>query len=101
MSAYYPIGTVVKTRIENTGCFMIAGYLPKRNEDELFDYFAVPFPMGLIDETSYICFNNDIITEVVHMGYCDNEGSELLGELDSLVKDIISSIKQKKSEQGQ
>lgn len=98
MSLYHPIGTIVKLDLDESLQFMIAGYLPKREDSSVFDYFAVPFPFGLVDETKYICFNRESITEVVHEGFCDEQCEEVLTGFDEFaanLKKVISDAKHK------
>lgn len=92
MSTYYPIGTIVKLSIDNDMLFMIAGYLTRQGDGNIFDYFAVPFPMGLIKDNQYISFNRTCITEVVHVGYCDDECKGVLEGFDELVYNIKTVI---------
>ena len=96
MSTYHPIGTVVRLTIDPDMLFAIAGYLPRRDGGKMFDYFAVPFPFGLAKSNQYILFNADRITEVVHMGYCDEEGQALLDGFDQL----FVNLKKAASEHG-
>lgn len=88
MSAYYPIGTVVSIELDRPLQVMIAGYLPKRKDSRVYDYFAVPFPLGLVDETAYICFDQDAITEVLWEGYRDETCQQLLQGFDEMAQNI-------------
>ena len=85
MSTYYPIGSIVKLYMDENKLFMIAGYLPKHEDSGVFDYFAVPFPYGMTDDSKYICFNRQAITQLVHTGYCDAECQEVLEGFDQIV----------------
>lgn len=95
MSIYYPIGTVVKLSIDSDMLFMISGYLTRQGNGDIYDYFAVPFPLGLAKENQYISFNRGCITDVVHIGYCDEECSNVLNGFDELVDNIRTSINNK------
>lgn len=94
MSLYHPIGTVVKLSIDEDMLFMISGYLVKQGDRKTHDYFAVPFPLGLIKENQYIIFDRECITDVVHIGYCDEECTTLLEGFDEFVSNLknIASI---------
>lgn len=98
MSTYYPIGSIVRLYMDENKLFMITGYFPKHEDNEgVFDYFAVPFPYGMTDDSKYICFNREGITEVVHTGYCDEECKEVLEGFDQLVvnfKEFIDKAKE-------
>lgn len=99
MSVYHPVGTIVKLDIDESLQFMIAGYLPKREGSSVFDYFAVPFPFGLVDETKYICFNRDSITEVVFEGFRDEQCEEILAGFDELASNLRKSVSEFKASQ--
>lgn len=88
MNTYYPIGTIVRLSIDEDMLFMIAGYLTRQGEGKIYDYFAVPFPFGLMKENQYLSFNHDRITEVVHVGYCDEECQMALDAFDELTANI-------------
>ncbi len=86
MSDYLPIGSVVKIRHTDKAIFMIAGYFPKRESSKIFDYFSVPFPVGLINDQQYFCFNKGDVVEVLHTGYCNDVCDEILNGFDHLVE---------------
>lgn len=88
MNEYYPIGTVVKLRLDDSLLIMIAGYLPKQKDSRPFDYFGVPFPFGMLDESKYICFDRNAIVEVVHKGYCDAECKKVLEGLSKFTDNL-------------
>lgn len=92
MSTYHPIGTIVKLSIDKDLLFMISGYLTKQGDGVTYDYFAVPFPLGLSKDNQYISFNHNRITEVVHAGYCDDECKTILEGFDKLVSNIKAEI---------
>lgn len=97
MSTYHPIGTIVKLTIDKDMLFMIAGYLTRQGDGKIHDYFAVPFPFGLMKENQYISFNRDCITEVVHMGYCDEKAQEVLEGFDQFVENIKEVASEQKN----
>lgn len=90
MGTYYPIGTIVKLTLDKDMLFMIAGYLTRQGDGQTHDYFAVPFPFGLMKENQYLSFNSDCITEVVHTGYADDECQEVLAGFDQLHDNLRS-----------
>lgn len=101
MNRYYPIGTIVKLKGSDVLHVMIAGYLPQREDAGVFDYFGVPFPYGLNDEKNYLCFNKNVITEVVFEGYCDDAGKEVLNGLEEFVNNVKFAYIEKKEEKEQ
>lgn len=100
MSLYYPIGTMVKLSIDKEMLFMISGYLPKQGDGKTGDYLAVPFPLGLIKENQYIIFDRHCITEVVHLGYCDDECQSILDGFDEFVDNMKRSYHEYKHSSG-
>lgn len=88
MSIYHPIGTVVKLTLDKDMLFMIAGYLTRQGDGRVFDYFAVPFPLGLIKENQYVSFNRECITEVVHVGYRNEGCDKLLDGFDQIAANL-------------
>ena len=100
MSTYYPIGSIVRLYMDENKLFMIAGYFPKHEDNNgVFDYFAVPFPYGMTDANKYICFNREGITELVHTGYCDAEGQEVLEGFDQIVTNFKELIDKTQEEE--
>lgn len=98
MSLYHAIGTIVRIDLDEELQFMIAGYLPKREDSGIFDYFAVPFPFGFVDERKYICFNRDAVTEVVFEGFCDEQCEEILNGFDELASDLKKAVTDAKNQ---
>ena len=98
MSTYYPVGTIVKLTLDEDALFMIAGYLTKYGDGPTRDYFAVPFPFGLMKLDQALAFNHSRITEVVHEGYRDDECETLLGALDQMSEKIRKFVAEKQSE---
>jgi len=88
MSLYYPIGTIVRLSLDKDLLFMISGYLTRQGDGKVYDYFAVPFPLGLTKANQYLSFNRECITDVVHIGYCDDECQQVLEGFDQLADNI-------------
>lgn len=83
-----PIGSVVMLEgIKNR--LMIIGHLQKQAGTEvIWDYSAVPYPVGLIDPTQMILFNHDKIVLISYIGLQDEEGLGYMEELFYIVNDI-------------
>ena len=78
-----PIGSVVTIRF-NQNRFMIIGHKMKNdNDNKIYDYLAVYYPLGLhtINELSF--FNRNIIKKVHFFGYTDEEGNKYLSEMEN------------------
>lgn len=82
----YPIGSVVKLKNAEKE-LMIIGILPI-NEDIQYDYLAVLYPEGYINDKYVFLFNHDDILEVKYLGYMDSSYQMFRSGLHSmLVKD--------------
>lgn len=89
-----PIGTVVKVKdVERR--LMIFGILQKGTAvpGRTFDYVAVPYPEGLLDNRLNIGFDHKDIEEIVFKGYEDRERTAFLVVLEAVER------AQKKKEQ--
>lgn len=76
LDALIPIGSVV--RIAETDVLaVICGFYPD-NGEELFDYLAAPYPIGLAGDDYAIFLDQEAIEEVVAPGYLDEQGEGLL-----------------------
>lgn len=66
----YPIGSVVKLRNAEKE-LMVIGILPT-NEGVQYDYLAVLYPEGYINDKYIFLFNHNDILEVKYLGYMDS-----------------------------
>lgn len=68
MSEYdlLPIGSIVKIWDDNAA-YMIVGRIAK-NEDKIYDYVLVGYPVGLLIETDNLYVNRDNIKELLFLG---------------------------------
>ena len=94
MTSYLPIGSLVALK-QDLGCWIIAGYLPHTQEDSVYDYFAVPFPLGMLGAQDYLCFDRNAISHIIHTGFCDESCQNVLdglaqfsGNLDTLAQKL-------------
>ena len=92
MKELFPIGTAVRLRSQGELTFMIAGYLIRVENQGVKDYFAVPYPLGLLAPSTYICFNRDEISQVLHMGYCDAGCQKLLDGLGEFEQNLLTAV---------
>ncbi len=97
MKRYYPVGTIVRLEDLDPKYFMIAGYLPKREDSKIYDYFGVIFPLGMKDASDYICFDHDSITEVIHTGYCNEACQNLLDGFCEYGENLMSAFRELKA----
>lgn len=88
MKEYLPIGTIVKVNRGNEINFMIVGLMVENGEGERRDYVAVKYPMGNVGKAQYYFFNHDDISEIVHMGYVNEDHTIYVELLNSVEKQI-------------
>lgn len=75
------IGTIVKLKNIDAVDMMILGYYPiDKDMNEMYEYLAVIYPQGILNENSFFLLNSTDIAEVVYQGYADEE-SKLLREM--------------------
>ena len=80
----YPIGSVVKLRDAEKE-LMVIGILPT-NEDVQYDYLAVLYPEGYINDKYVFLFNHDDILEVKYLGYMDSSYQMFRSGLNSMLE---------------
>lgn len=86
MPELLPIGSVVLLK-EATKKLMIIGILQvDQDNDKLYDYLAVPFPEGYINEENNFLFDHDDIQEVFFTGFINQETQNLMNLLTALVE---------------
>ena len=72
MKNLLPLGSVVLVE-EATKSLLIIGTTQIDEEDNTYDYIAVPFPEGYIDSETFLLFNHEDIAEVQYIGYVNIE----------------------------
>ena len=79
---YLPIGTVVLLK-DATKRLMITGYCSAKPEevDKVYDYVGMLFPEGNLVGDEVALFNHDQITEILYMGYKNEEEIEFKDKL--------------------
>ncbi|MCD7730009.1 MAG: DUF4176 domain-containing protein [Oscillospiraceae bacterium] len=97
MKKLFPIGTIV----EIDGVvprYMIIGHIMKESDsDRVWDYAAVPFPIGLLDPEKFLLFNHDKIKVLHFIGLQDTESLEYMKKLYfDINKDELKAAEQPK-----
>ena len=84
---FLPIGTVVTLK-GGTVKLMIVGFcaISPDHEGLMFDYSAVPYPVGEIIEGGRGLFNHDQIEIINHMGYESEEDEEYKQEIKTFLE---------------
>lgn len=88
MKNYYPLGTIVLLKGGTQKLIIISRALEVKNGDEtfFFDYGAVTYPIGLIeDKMAY--FNNENISKVIAEGYADVEDENFVETINEYLDD--------------
>lgn len=77
MREFLPMGSIVRLK-ESKKRLMIIGRLQKRTDAEkVFDYLAIFYPIGCVDN-NVVLFDEADIGELVFRGYCDIEEQEFV-----------------------
>ena len=80
----FPIGSVVLLKNAEKE-LMVIGILPA-NEDVQYDYLAVLYPEGYINDKYVFLFNHDDILEVKYLGYMDSSYQMFRSGLNSMLE---------------
>lgn len=71
---YFPVGTLVKLNVEELSIYaVIVGYCPQNERGEQMDYVGINYPFGVMDNNSFLFFNESGIGEVIQEGYKGEE----------------------------
>ena len=79
MKTYFPLGTVVMLK-EATKSLMIIGIMQGDDEGNTYDYVAVMFPEGYVNDEAFFLFNQEDIEKVLFVG-CINAESQTYMQL--------------------
>lgn len=77
MKKLLPVGTIVQMKKENSVLMMILGFYPQ-NQQQIYDYVAVIYPQGIVNDEAFFLINHDEIKKVVFMGYTDETTNKFL-----------------------
>lgn len=80
----FPIGSVVLLKNAEKE-LMVIGILPK-NDDVQYDYLAVLYPEGYINDKYVFLFNHDDILEVKYIGYMDASYQMFRSSINSILE---------------
>lgn len=86
---FLPLGSVVKLQkaVKTVLVIQRAVQVPKEDELVYFDYGAVLYPEGMLDD-KIIYFNQEDILEIVFEGYSNDDDKLVVKELDRLIKQL-------------
>lgn len=77
----FPIGTIVKLN-NYVQKVMLLGYLVKTKSGKIYDYCGCNYPVGILNKTDYVYFDKKDITQIIKVGYMDNEAKEVLSKIE-------------------
>ena len=78
---YLPVGTVCSLENSKKKIVIVGFYVTEQTSDKTFDYSGCLYPEGIIDPQKVILFNHDQITEILYMGYKNEEEIEFKDKL--------------------
>ena len=73
VSRLLPVGAVVKIKDDNKNKYMITANLMENDKNEMFEYTALLYPVGIVGDNSHLFFNDDDITDIYDFGYSIDE----------------------------
>ena len=97
---FLPIGSVVLLKNAQKKIVVIGIMQTKQmksGEVVAFDYMGVPYPEGYIGPQSAMLFSHESIQEVFHRGYSDEERTNMINMIKSMV-DLTDQAIQKTRE---
>lgn len=77
MKVFLPMGSIVRLKESNKKLMIIGRQQKRTDTNKIFDYLAIFYPIGTIDN-NVILFNEEDIDELVFRGYCDIEEQEFV-----------------------
>lgn len=93
---YLPLGTVVMLK-NGKKPMIIVGYLGKNpnQPDQVFDYYAYPYPEGCMDSSIVYQFDQESIAGMLCLGYRDLETTAYLKALSEQAEDLKKKVLEK------
>ena len=82
-----PLGSVIITREGHVPLMIVSRGSLYEEEDKIgyFDYCALVYPMGLIDDHEFVFFNKEDIESVLFIGYITKEEEDFAKKYDELI----------------
>lgn len=80
-NVYLPIGSVVLLHNATKRLMIIGVDVKNMGDGKDYDYYAVLYPEGFVDEDHFYFFNNRDIARVFFTGFDDDERREFLDAL--------------------
>ena len=95
-----PLGTIFRTKDSHI-LIMIFGYYPISNQkDKYYRYYGVSYPIGITENMEVLKFNEEIIDEIVFLGFEDektvqhNQRLQKIVEINGLGTKILEKLQQ-------
>ena len=84
---YLPVGTLVRLKIKELNVYtVIVGYYPQNEKGEQMDYVGINYPFGVMDNSSFLFFNEEGIGEIVQEGYKGKEYDQFVQAFKELME---------------
>ncbi len=79
-----PIGSIVLLKDSKKRLMIYGMFQHEVENDTIYDYIGVPYPEGFVDVTKSFLFNEDIIEDVLYIGYIDSEFQIFKNQLEEI-----------------
>ena len=76
-----PIGSVITLKGIDKHLVIIGVYQASDQSEEVYDYTAVPYPEGYLDDEHIYAFMHSDITDVLSLGYFDAERQMMVAQM--------------------
>lgn len=90
---FLPIGSVVLLKNADKKVMITALCSIALDKKEIYDYSAVIYPEGVIDNKDTLLFNHDQIKEIYSVGYMDEDCSKYLEYIKIINEKLREQIK--------
>ena len=81
-----PIGSIVLLKDSNKRLMIYGMFQQEENNDTVYDYIGVPYPEGFLNIQKCYLFNEELIDEVLYIGYIDSEFQVFKNKLATIVE---------------
>ncbi len=84
---FLPVGTVCKLKGADQMVAITGFCMKNQNQgDKVYDYVACYYPQGVFDQNRNILFDHEQISEILYMGYINDEETEFKKKVNEILK---------------
>lgn len=87
MENLLPVGSIVLLKESDKRLMIYGIFQREENDDKIYDYIGVPYPEGFIDIETCFLFNEELIDQILFLGYIDSEFQLFKNKLGQLIEE--------------